>query len=64
MGVKHFHEAVIKCSAKVVDWATLNKLNDKAEKFFEYLGNYMDDDSNTVWAVFGDFPVRYCVKID
>lgn len=61
--VKHFHDSEMKCSALVADWAELNKLNDRSENFFEYLGNYMDDDSNTVWALFGDFPIKYCVKI-
>jgi hypothetical protein len=62
--VKHFHDSEIKCSAIVTDWAELNKLNDRAEEFFLYLGNYFDDDSNTVWAVFGDRPRRYCIKIN
>lgn len=62
--IKHFHESEMKCSAIVTDWAELNKMNAKAEDFFIYLGNYMDDDSNTVWAMFGDFPKRYVVKID
>lgn len=62
--VRHFHDSEIKCSAIVVDWAELNKLNDRAEEFFLYLGNYFDDDSNTVWAVFGDFPKRYCIAIN
>jgi hypothetical protein len=38
-------------------------MNDHSEKFFEYLGNYMDDDSDTVWAMFGDFPKRYVIEI-
>lgn len=62
--VKHFHNTEIKCSAFVCDWIELNKLNDESKDFFKYLGNYMDDDNNTVWAVFGEFPKRYCVKID
>jgi hypothetical protein len=64
MTIKHFHDTEISCSAELVDWAKLNQLNDKAANFFEYLGNYMDDDSTSVYALFGDFPKRYCVKID
>lgn len=62
--VKHFHGTVMKCSAIVTDWVELNKLNNRSDRFFEYLGNYMDDDSDTVWAMFGDFPKRYVIKID
>lgn len=61
--VKHFHNSEIKCSAQVVDWAELEKLNDEAHNFFKYLGNFTDDESNTVFALFGDFPKRYCLKI-
>ena len=61
--IKHFHNTDIKCSAMVVDWVELNKLNDKSDDFFQYFGNYMDDDSNSSWAVFGDFPKRYCVLL-
>lgn len=64
MEIKHFHETEMSCSAEVVDWAKLNQLNGKAANFFEYLGNYMDDDSTSVWALFGDFPKRYCVLIN
>lgn len=62
MNIKHFHNAM-SCSAEVVDWVKLNQINDKAEDFLLYLGNYMDDDGNSVWALFGDFPKRYCVLI-
>ena len=62
--VKHFHDTEMKCSAIVVDWAKLDKLNNEAENFLDYLGNYMDDDSNSVWALFGDFPKRYCILIE
>ena len=69
MEVKHFHESKIKCSAIVVDWVELNKLNHKSDdgktpRLLKYLGNYMDDDSTSVWAVFGRMPKRYCVLID
>ena len=62
--VKHFHDTEIRCSAIVVDWATLNKLNNKSADFFEYLGNYFEDGTTNVYALFGDFPKRYCIKID
>lgn len=61
--VIHFHDSVMKCSAILVDWAKLNKLNDTSTEFFKYLGNYMDDNSTTTYALFGDFPKRYCVKL-
>ena len=61
---KHFYDTEMKCSALVVDWCELNKLNNEAKDFLQYLGNYMDDDSNSVWALFGDFPKRYCVLIE
>ena len=63
MTIKHFHDTM-RCSAEVVDWAKLNRINDKAEDFLHYLGNYMDDDSTSVWALFADFPKRYCVLIN
>ena len=63
MNIKHFHDTM-SCGAEVVDWVKLNQINDKAGDFLQYLGNYMDDDSTSVWALFGDFPKRYCVLIN
>ena len=63
MNIKHFHDTM-SCSAEVVDWVKLNQINDKAEDFLLYLGNHTDDDSASVWALFGDFPKRYCVLIN
>ena len=62
--VKHFHDTC-HCSAKIVDWATLNNINFRAEKSLEYMGNYMDDDGNReVYALFNDYPRVWGVRID
>lgn len=60
MEIKHFHETM-KC--EVVDWAKLNQLNDEADDLFVYLGNYMDDDGTSVYALFSGYPRWYCVPI-
>ena len=60
--IKHFHEE-LKCSAILIDWVELNKLTKESGHTFTYRGNYMDDDSNIVYAVFGEEPVNYCVKL-
>lgn len=63
-GIKYFYETEMKCFATVVDWATLNKINDEAEDFLAYFGNYLDDDRADEYAMFGVCGgVRYCVKI-
>lgn len=65
--IKNFYESEMKCSATVIDWIELDKLNSKANDFFDYLGNYMDDDSTTVYAMFADDSYdrkKYVVKID
>ena len=62
--VKNFYETVMSCCATVVDWATLNKINDKAKNFLVYFGNYLDDDKANAFALFGVLGgARYCVKI-
>lgn len=60
----HFHDTVMKCSAKLVDWVELNKINDSSEVFLNYLGNYFDDDSTSVYALFGVDVYRFCVLIN
>ena len=49
--------------ANVVDWAELNRIRYRAGEA-AYLGNFMDDDSLNVWALFGIEEERYCVLID
>lgn len=61
MEIKHFHKALY--CAEVVDWAKLNQLNDEADDLFVYFGNYMDDDSTSVYALFSDYRIQYCVPI-
>ena len=62
--IKNFYETEMKCCATVVDWATLNKINDKAEEFLAYFGNYLDDDRADAYAMFGVLGgERYCIKI-
>lgn len=55
-------------SAQEIDWCKLNRINDKAEKFMDYLGNYFADDSTDVYALFAmdDNADRkkFCVRID
>ena len=62
--IKSFYETEMKCCATVVDWATLNKISDKAEDFIAYFGNYLDDDRADAYAMFGVLGgKRYCIKI-
>ena len=62
--IKHFHDTA-KCSAKIVDWATLNNINFRATEPLKYMGNYMDDDGDReVYALFSDAPMVYGVRID
>lgn len=66
--IKNFYETEMKCCATVVDWATLNKINDEAEYFLAYFGNYADDDRAAEYAMFGVIGgegcgERYCIKI-
>ena len=62
--IKNFYETEMRCCATVVDWATLNKINDKADYFLAYFGNYLDDDTAVVYAIFGVFDgERFCIKI-
>lgn len=62
--IKNFYETEMKCCATVVDWATLNKINDKAEDFLAYFGNYLDDDRADAYAMFGVLGgKRYCIKL-
>ena len=61
---KNFYETEMRCFATVVDWATLNKINDKEEEFLLYFGNYLDDEKAEPYAMFGVFGgKRYCVRI-
>lgn len=61
MEIKHFHKALY--GAEVVDWAKLNQLNDEADDLFVYVGNYMDDDNTSVYALFSGYSIWYCVPI-
>lgn len=66
--IKNFYETEMKCCATVVDWAALNKINDEAEYFLAYFGNYPDDDKADAYAMFGVLGgegcgERYCIKI-
>ena len=63
--VKHFHDCDARCSAIVVDWPKLNKITKTKDELDTtvYLGNFFDDDSDTVWAVFGINYRRYCMKV-
>ena len=61
---RHFHDTA-RCSAKIVDWATLNNINFRATEPLKYMGNYMDDDGNReVYALFNDYPRVWGVRID
>lgn len=64
--IKNFHESEMKCSAIVTDWAHINVMNHHSENFFEFMGNYMDDDSDTVYAMFKDVDhdKKYVIEID
>ena len=62
--IRHFYKTETKCCATVVDWATLNKINDNAEDFLAYFGNYLDDDSASEYALIGVIGgEKYCIKI-
>lgn len=53
-------------SAEEIDWCKLNQINDKAENFMDYLGNYFADDSTDVFALFATDDKdrkKYCIKI-
>lgn len=61
--IRHFHDTDMKCSAVLVSWVTINKINNDLDDFLKYYGNYMDDDSTTVYALFGCDTLHYCVQI-
>lgn len=60
--VVHFSETIEPCGAEVCNWEKLNEIKQK-KGALSYLGNHMDDEHRDVFAVFGAFPWRYCVKI-
>lgn len=65
--IKNFRGTVMSCDAEVSDWADLNRMVHNEEKHFEYMGNYMDDDSDSVWAMFSDadsFRKFYVVEVN
>ena len=51
--------------AEEVDFYTLDRINDAADNFMRYLGNYRGRDNAHVYAVFKDVDTntRYCVKL-
>lgn len=51
--------------AKQVTWAELNKINDEADDFLLYLGNYFSDKYDKVYALFTDSyrSARYSVEL-
>jgi hypothetical protein len=62
---KNFYETELGCTAILVDWIKLNKINsDPNQDFMKYFGNYFADDSNSVYAVFFQGITAYCVLID
>lgn len=52
--------------AKKISWADLNKINDEADDFLLYLGNYFSNKYDLkVYALFTDTErtARYCVEV-
>ena len=65
--IKNFRGTVMNCDAVVSDWAELNRMVFNEDKHFIYVGNYMDDDSDSVWAMFEDakkFRCFYVVEVN
>lgn len=61
---RNFYDTELGCNAILVDWAKLNKINSEPSKdLMKYFGNYFDDDSNSVYAVFFQGSTPYCVLI-
>lgn len=54
-------------SAEEVSWKELNNINDSADDFLIYLGNYFwNDDPSVQYALFrrnDDYTKKYCVKL-
>ena len=52
-------------TAEEVDFYTLDRINDTADDFMQYLGAYRGTDNTHVYAVFKDVDTdtRYCVKL-
>lgn len=48
-----------------VDFYTLDRINDAADDFMQYLGNYRDVDNMHVYGLFKDVDTdtKYCVKL-